>query len=99
MSARAMIPAAVGSALMVVLGLVASDGSLLPALLLFSALVQGTIALAAAAELSKGRWILPARKAMLSLHPMMIPIAMSRTLPFLSSVSSSSSTSSSNGTY
>jgi hypothetical protein len=54
-----------------------SDASVLPALLMVAAVLQGLFALAAAAHLAEGRWILPARNTILSLHPLLLwlPIA------------------------
>jgi hypothetical protein len=49
--------------------------SVLPVMV--AAVVQGLYAIAAAAHLAEGRWILPARKTILSLHPLLLllPIA------------------------
>ncbi len=71
------VPAIVGGVLFVILALVTSDASVLPALLMFAAVLQGLFALAAAAHLAEGRWILPARNTILNLHPLLLflPIA------------------------
>jgi hypothetical protein len=71
------VPAIVGGVLFVILALVTSDASVLPALLMFAAVLQGLFALAAAAHLTEGRWILPARNTILNLHPLLLflPIA------------------------
>ncbi|MFC1639755.1 hypothetical protein ACFL3B_03215 [Gemmatimonadota bacterium] len=77
MKGAANIPVLVGGVLFVLLALLTSDASVLPALLLVTAVVQGLFALAAAAHLAEGRWILPARGTIFSLHPLMLwfPVA------------------------
>lgn len=72
MSRTAHVPAIAGGVAFVLLALLTSDASLLPALLMAAAVVQGLYALAAAAHLTEGRWILPARKTILSLHPLLL---------------------------
>lgn len=49
-------------------------GSLLFILLFWLTLLQGAVALAAAAQLSKAKWILPIKKELLSLHPLLLLI-------------------------
>jgi len=71
MKIRDYEPVIIGAGAFVVLGVLAPDASLLPALLMFAAVVQGLFALAAAAELSQGRWFRPARNAILSLHSLL----------------------------
>ena len=77
MKGAANIPVLVGGVLFVLLALLTSDASVLPALLLVAAVVQGLFAIAAAAHLTEGRWILPARSTIFSLHPLMLwfPVA------------------------
>ncbi len=77
MNGATNIPAIAGGVLFVLLAFFTSDASVLPALLMVAAVVQGLYALAAAAHLAEGRWILPARKTILSLHPLLLwlPIA------------------------
>ena len=50
-------------------------GSLLLTLLFWTAIVQGCIALVAAADLAKGKWIAPLKKYLLSVYPMILLIA------------------------
>jgi hypothetical protein len=50
-------------------------GSLLLTLLFWIAIVQGCIALVAAADLAKGKWIAPLKKHLLSVYPMILLIA------------------------
>lgn len=71
------VPLVAGGAVFVVLALLTSDASVLPALLMVTAVVQGLYAIAAAAHLSEGRWLLPARDVILRLHPVMLwlPVA------------------------
>ena len=71
------IPAIAGGVLFVLLAFFTSDASVLPALLMVAAILQGLYALAAAAHLAEGKWILPARNTILSLHPLLLwlPIA------------------------
>jgi hypothetical protein len=77
MKGAASIPVLVGGVLFVLLALLTSDASVLPALLLVAAVVQGLFAIAAAAHLAEGRWILPARSTIFSLHSLMLwfPVA------------------------
>ncbi len=70
-----LLPVLAGGAVFVVLALITSDASVLPALLMVAALVQGLFALAVAAHLSQGRWFLPARNTILSLHPLLLLLA------------------------
>lgn len=49
-----------------------AGASLLPALLLALGMVQGALALAAAAELSRGKWIEPLREHLLDLQPLLL---------------------------
>lgn len=49
-------------------------GSLLFVLLFWVALVQGAVALAAVAQLSKARWVLPIQKDLVSVHPLLLLI-------------------------
>lgn len=56
----------------VLLGLLSSDASLLPALLFWVAIGQGLIALHAAAELSNAHWIRPAKETILRIHPLLL---------------------------
>ncbi|HEY4717137.1 MAG TPA: hypothetical protein VII00_08535 [bacterium] len=51
------------------------DGSLLLTLLFWKSLVDGCIAFVAAAELSKGKWILPVKNALLSFYPMLFVLS------------------------
>ena len=60
------IPAIAGGVVFVLLAFFTSDASVLPALLMVAAVLQGLYALAAAAHLAEGKWILPARKTILS---------------------------------
>lgn len=55
----------------------ASDGSMLVPLLFWSALVHGSIALAAAADLAEGEWLAPIRPFLLKLWPLLylFPVA------------------------
>jgi hypothetical protein len=59
------------------LGFLTSGASLLPALLFWTAFGQGVIALVAAAELTRARWILPLRPVLLGLQPLLLifPVA------------------------
>jgi hypothetical protein len=50
-------------------------GSLLLTLLFWVAIVQGCIALVAAADLARGQWIAPLKKYLLSVYPMILLIA------------------------
>jgi hypothetical protein len=77
MKGVANLPVLAGGVLFVLLALVTSDASVLPALLLVVAVVQGLFAVAAAAHLAEGRWILPARSTIFSLHSLMLwfPVA------------------------
>lgn len=50
-------------------------GSLLLSLLFWVAIVQGCIALVAAADLAKGKWIVPLKKYLLSVYPLILLIA------------------------
>jgi len=50
-------------------------GSLLLTLLFWVAIVQGCIALVAAADLAKGKWIAPLKKHLLSVYPLILLIA------------------------
>jgi len=50
-------------------------GSLLLTLLFWIAIVQGCIALVAAADLAKGKWIAPLKKHLLSVYPLIFLIA------------------------
>jgi len=77
MKTSALVPVLAGGAVFVLLALITSDASVLPALLMVAAVVQGLYALAAAAHLSQGRWIMPARNTILSLHPLLLllPVA------------------------
>ena len=72
MSLRGHEPAIIGGGAFLLLGVFTSDASVLPALLMFAAVVQGLFAIAVAAELSEGSWFLPARKIILSLHPLLL---------------------------
>ncbi len=65
----AVLGAVVGTLL---LGLLPAGASLLPSLLFWVALVQGAVALAAAGELTRARWILPLRPVLLGLHPLLL---------------------------
>jgi len=62
------------AALIIALGidLLAGDASLLPALLFWTAIPQGIIALAAAADLSQGRWILSIKDKLHRFLPLLI---------------------------
>ncbi len=51
--------------------LFASDGSLLIPLLFWSALVHGTLAITAAADLAKGEWFAPIRPVMVKVWPLL----------------------------
>jgi hypothetical protein len=77
MKGAASIPVLIGGVLFVLLAVLTSDASVLPALLLVAAVVQGLFAIAAAAHLAEGRWILPARSTIFSLHSLMLwfPVA------------------------
>ncbi len=70
-------PAFIGSVVVATLGIISSDSALLPGILFWAALLQGMFALVAAAELTEGRWLVPARKVILNLHPFMLilPVA------------------------
>ncbi|MBD3337153.1 MAG: hypothetical protein GF355_16700 [Candidatus Eisenbacteria bacterium] len=72
MRSLAHVSILLGAAAAAVLGLVATDASLLPALLFWVAVGQGLFALAAAAELSNAHWIKPARTTILNLHPLLL---------------------------
>ena len=50
-------------------------GSLLLTLLFWVAIVQGCVALVAAADLAKGKWIVPLKKYLLSVYPLILLIA------------------------
>lgn len=50
-------------------------GTLLISLLFWLALVQGCVTLVAAADLAKGQWIVPLKKHLLSVYPMILLIA------------------------
>lgn len=50
-------------------------GSLLLTLLFWVAIVQGCIALVAAADLAKGKWIVPLKKYLLSVYPLILLVA------------------------
>lgn len=50
-------------------------GSLLLTLLFWVAIVQGCIALVAAADLAKGKWITPLKKYLLSVYPLILLVA------------------------
>jgi len=50
-------------------------GSLLLTLLFWVAIVQGCLALVAAADLAKGKWIMPLKKYLLSVYPLILLIA------------------------
>jgi hypothetical protein len=50
-------------------------GSLLLTLLFWIALVQGSIALVAAADLAQGKWIVPLKKHLLSVYPIILFVA------------------------
>ncbi|MFH1143381.1 MAG: hypothetical protein V1774_02415, partial [Candidatus Eisenbacteria bacterium] len=54
-----------------VLSRLAPTGALLPALLFWTAALQGLIALVAAADLTRARWIRPIRDVLLDLHPLL----------------------------
>jgi len=53
---------------------ISKNGTLLIVILFFSSISQGAIALVAAAELSKGKWIDPIKKNLLSLHKMILVV-------------------------
>lgn len=50
-------------------------GSLLLTLLFWVAIVQGCVALVAAADLAKGKWIVPIKKYLLSVYPLILLVA------------------------
>ncbi len=52
-----------------------ADGSFLVALTYFTMVVEGCIALAATAELSKGIWFIPIRQELLGAHPLILVAA------------------------
>jgi len=60
-----------------ILGGLGAGASLLPGMLLFSAIVPGAIALVAAGELTRAIWIRPLRPVLLGLHPLLLvlPVA------------------------
>lgn len=53
-------------------GLLAHDGSLLPGLLFWTAVVQGAIALCAGSDIAHARWHRTLRPVILSLHPLLL---------------------------
>lgn len=63
---------ALAIAALAAVGWVAPGASLLPALLFWAALLQGAIALVAAGELTRARWIAPIRGTLLGLHPLLL---------------------------
>ncbi|UCG51652.1 MAG: hypothetical protein JSW58_15940, partial [Candidatus Latescibacterota bacterium] len=52
------------------------DGTLLVALTFWTGLVQGSVALAAVGELSKGVWLNPIKRELLSVHPLLLVIGL-----------------------
>jgi hypothetical protein len=59
---------------LVAVGLLAPPASLLPALLFWSALLQGTVAVAATGDLTKAKWMAPIRPALLAGHPLLLAL-------------------------
>ena len=60
-----------------ILGLLSKDASLLPGLLFWTAVGQGILALCAAGDLTKARWLAPVKEQLLSVHPylLLFPVA------------------------
>ncbi len=51
------------------------DASLLLNLTFWIALIQGSVAMAAAADISQGKWITPIKKDLLAFYHLMLPVA------------------------
>lgn len=64
---------AIGAAIVTLgLSLLANDASLLPALLFWTAVVQGAITLCAGSDIAHANWHRPFRPVILSLHPLLL---------------------------
>ena len=62
----------VSIALSVVIDLITGGASILPGLVFWISLPQGLLALAAGAELSQGRWILPIKNHLMKFYPLLL---------------------------
>jgi hypothetical protein len=72
---RSPYPAvAAAVAALVAIVFVAPPASLLPALLFWSALLQGAVAVAATGDLTKAKWMAPIRPTLLAVHPFLLAL-------------------------
>ncbi|MBM3316939.1 MAG: hypothetical protein FJY75_03710 [Candidatus Eisenbacteria bacterium] len=72
MTRRPYLAVAGAVAALAAIGFSAPPGALLPALLFWVAVGQGAVALAAAGDLTRARWIAPLRGALLAVHPLLL---------------------------